>query len=253
MVLKWSEFVDTYLDLLRKIKEAVDIPVIASVNGHTPGPWLDVVKTLEQAGADALELNVYYIATDAEESATTLEQRKIEMVGEIKKAIKMPLAVKLSPFYTSIAHFAGNLEKAGADGMVLFNRFFEADIETTYLKVLSNRELSSSHELLLRLRWLSVLSANLDSATLAVSGGVHTGEDTIKAIVCGASAVQMVSALLEKGVGHLSKVREDLTQWMQHHEYESLEQMRGSVNIPRTRADYMRLLQSWERLYIGRD
>lgn len=244
--------VDRYLDLLRKIKEAVGIPVIASLNGHSPGPWLDVVTALEQAGADALELNVYYVATDAEESAVTLEQRKVEMVREIKKAIKIPLAVKLSPFYTSLAHFARNLEKAGAAGMVLFNRFFEADIDITFLKVLSNRDLSNSHELLLRLRWLSLLSANLDSATLAVSGGVHSAEDAIKAIICGASAVQMVSALLENGVGYLSKVREELTDWLEHHEYESLHQMRGSVNLARTRSDYMRLLQSWEKLYLRR-
>ncbi|MFQ5674793.1 MAG: dihydroorotate dehydrogenase-like protein [bacterium] len=242
-----------YLEQLCKLKEAVDVPVFASMNGHTPGPWLDAATALEQAGADALELNVYYVATDAEETAVMLEQRAVDMVAEITRAIKIPLAVKLSPFYTSLAHFARNLEQAGAVGLVLFNRSFAVDIDVGMFKVLSNRELSKSNELLLRLRWLSVLASSLDSAKLAVSGGVHSGEDAIKAFICGASAVQMVSALLKNGPGHLSKVREELMQWMEHHEYESLEQMRSSVNISRTRTDYMRLLQSWERLYSGRD
>ncbi len=243
---------DQYLEQLRKIKEAVDIPVFASINGHTAGPWLDVGLAFEQAGADALELNIYYVATDPQESATTLEQRSVEMVRGITKAIKLPVAAKLSPFYTSLAQFAGSLEKAGAAGIVLFNRFFESDIDLGLLKAVSRREFSNSGELLLRLRWLSVLSASLDSATLAVSGGVHSGKDAIKAIICGASAVQMVSALLKNGPGHLSKLQDELTQWMQHNRYESLDQMRGNVNISRTRADYMRLLQTWAWLYGGR-
>lgn len=247
-----SPAVDKYTEDLCKLKSAVDIPVIASLNGHTPGPWLNVVNALEQAGADALELNLYYVTADINESAVTIEQRAVEIVREIKKTIKVPLTVKLSPFYTSMPHFARNLQKAGVDGMVLFNRSFEADVDTDTFKVLSNRELSKSYELLLRLRWLSILSSSLDSATLAVSGGVHFGTDAIKALLCGASAVQMVSTLLKNGPDYLRKIRQELTEWMEKNKYESLEQMRASVNVSRTRSDYMRLLKSWEKLYSGR-
>lgn len=247
--------VDQYLEHIRKLKETVDIPVFASLNAHTSGPWLDVVTEFVAAGADALELNIYNATIDIDESAASVEQRAVEMVKEIKKSIKIPLAVKMSAFYTSLGHFAFQLENAGADGLVLFNRFFEADIDISSIgkpKVTVNRRLSTSRELYLRLRWLSVLSASLKSATLAVSGGVHSGSDAVRAIICGASVVQMVSALLENGPGHLSTVQGELFKWMEQREYESLEEIRGSVDISRSRTDYRRLLQRWEWIWGAR-
>jgi dihydroorotate dehydrogenase (fumarate) len=237
---------DKYLEQLRKIKAAVAIPVIVSLNGHTPGEWLHFARNLEQAGANAIELNLFDVANDAAAPAASVEQRAIEMVREIRKDVKIPLAVKLSPFYTSLANFAQALEEAGANGMVLFNRFFEADIDVEKLEIVAQRQLSDSRELLLRLRWLAILSSSLRSAKLAVTGGVHSAVDAIKAIMCGAAAIQMVSALLKQGPEHLSKVRESMIKWMEEKGYESLEQLHGPMNTLRTRSNYIRLLQTWQ-------
>jgi dihydroorotate dehydrogenase (fumarate) len=237
---------DKYLEQLRKIKAAVAIPVIVSLNGHTPGEWLHFARNLEQAGANAIELNLFDVANDAAAPAASVEQRAIEMVREIRKDVKIPLAVKLSPFYTSLANFAQALEGAGANGMVLFNRFFEADIDVEKLEIVAQRQLSDSRELLLRLRWLAILSSSLRSAKLAVTGGVHSAVDAIKAIMCGAAAIQMVSALLKQGPEHLSKVRESMIKWMEEKGYESLEQLHGPMNTLRTRSNYIRLLQTWQ-------
>jgi len=242
-----------YLDQVRHIKEAVDIPVFASLNGYTLGGWLDSAAALEQAGADALELNLYYVPTDSAESGITIEERSIEMVREVKKVCRIPVSIKLSPFYTSLAHFAVSLEDAGADGLVVFNRFFEPDIDIDELEIKLELELSQSRELLLRLRWLGILSGHLKSASLAVTGGVHTATDAIKAVMAGASAVQLVSVMLKQGPDVLSTVKAEMAAWMEEHEYESVESMRGSMNILRcpkpedlARANYMRLLQTWE-------
>ncbi len=243
---------DEYLDHLRRIKAAVTIPVIASLNGFSVGGWLDYAIRTEAAGADALELNVYYVPTEERESGEEIEARTVAMVSDVKRAVRIPVAVKLSPFYSALPNFARRLEAAGADGLVLFNRFFESDIDIEELAVTSEMHLSTSSELLLRLRWLAILSGRLHSANLAVSGGVHTSVDAIKAVMAGASAIQMVAALLTKGPGYLKTVRREMVAWMEEKGYESMDQMRGSMNILRSpnpreysRVNYMKILQTW--------
>jgi dihydroorotate dehydrogenase (fumarate) len=240
-----------YLEQIRKVKSAVKIPVIASLNGTTAEGWLSYAKDIEQAGADALELNVYFLATDPRETSEVVEQHVLDIVRVVKQAVKIPVAAKLSPFFSSVAHVAVGLDKLGADGLVLFNRFYQPDIDVEALEAVPSLHLSDSSELLLRLRWLAILSGRV-RASLAVSGGVHTATDAIKAVMTGASAVQMVSALLNHGPEHLKVIKDAMVQWMEEHEYESLEQMRGSMSLERSpdpaafeRANYMRILQSY--------
>ncbi len=242
---------EKYLEQLLRIKQAVAMPVIGSLNGITPAGWLHYGKLMEQAGADALELNVYYLATDPAESAAAVEKRTLDLVRSLKAEVKIPLAVKLSPFFSSLAHFAVELEGAGADGLVLFNRFFQPDIDPEALEATPSLQLSSSQDLLLRLRWLALLHGHL-KGSLAVTGGVHTGQDALKAVMAGASAVQMVSALLLHGPARLSQVRAELAEWLEEHEYESLQQALGSMSLQKcpnpqafTRANYMRILNGW--------
>jgi dihydroorotate dehydrogenase (fumarate) len=240
-----------YLEQLRRIKQAVSVPVIASLNGYTLGGWLDYARLMQEAGADALELNVYQLATDPEESAQATEERTIEMVRAVRGAVKVPLAVKLSPFYTALGHFTRRLDEAGVDGLVLFNRFYQPDIDIEELQVRRALRLSHSSELPLRLRWLAILSGKV-KASLAVSGGVHTVVDVIQSVMTGAHAVQVVSALLQRGPDYLALLRQELTKWLEEHEYDSLRQMQGSMNLescpdPRAyeRANYMLMLQGW--------
>jgi len=242
---------DQYLEQIRRIKEIVDVPVIGSLNGVTPSGWLDYARLIEQAGADALELNVYYVATDPREDGAAVERRTIEIVRAVKPSLEIPVAVKLSPFFSSLSHFAAELEEAGADALVLFNRFYQPDIDIEQLDVVPQLVLSTPAELLLRVRWLAILSGQrrLD---LAVSGGVHSHLEAVKAVMAGASVVQMVSALLRHGPDHLRVVREGLTRFMEEHEYQSLSQLRGSMNLARCpdagafeRGNYMRILQGW--------
>jgi dihydroorotate dehydrogenase (fumarate) len=241
-----------YLEQLRRIKAAVSVPVIASLNGYTLGGWLDYAKLMQEAGADALELNVYQLATDADESGHAVEERTIEMVRAVRGAVKIPLAVKLSPFYTALGAFAQRLDNAaGVDGLVLFNRFYQPDIDIEELQVRRALHLSHSSELPLRLRWLAILSGRV-KASLAVSGGVHTVVDVIQSVMTGAHAVQLVSALLQRGPDYLAKLRQELAEWLEEHEYDSLRQMQGSMNLescpdPRVyeRANYMLMLQGW--------
>jgi len=244
---------DEYLELLHKVKTSVRIPVVASLNGHSPGGWLDYAMKMEAAGADALELNVYYVPTEERESGEEIETRTVAMVGDMKKAVRIPVAVKLSPFYTALPNFARRLEAAGADGLVLFNRFFEADIDIEELAVVSHMHLSTSAELLLRLRWLAILSGRLHFASLAVSGGVHTSVDAIKSVMAGASAIQMVASIFKNGPNHVATLRREMVEWMEGKGYESIDQMRGSMNILRSpnpreyeRANYLKILQTWE-------
>lgn len=243
---------DEYLEQLRKVKEAVSCPVIGSLNGSTLGGWLDYAKQLQQAGADALELNVYFVATDPEETGETTVQRTVDMVAAVKKAVTVPVAVKLSPFYSSLANVAKRLDGTGVEGIVLFNRFYQPDIDIEELEVESSLTLSNSGALLTRLRWLAILAGRV-KADLAVTGGVHTCEDAIKAVMCGANAIQMVSALLRNGPAQLAKVRDEMAKWLEAHEYESLRQSQGSMSLlkcpdPKAfeRANYMHILQSWE-------
>jgi dihydroorotate dehydrogenase (fumarate) len=249
---------EQYLDQIHRIKRLVSVPVIASLNGHTPGWWTEYARRLQDAGADAIELNVYHVATDPAEPAAAVEHRTLEILRAVKASVTIPVAVKLSPFYSSLAHLAAELDAAGADGLVLFNRFYQPDIDPEALDVVLHLELSTSAELLLRLRWLAILCDHV-RASLAASGGVHTARDAIKAIMAGADAVQMTSALLRRGPEHLAAVRRDLEAWMQEHGYESVAQMRGSLSLRRCpdpaafeRGNYVRLLQTWRPEGAGR-
>ena len=240
-----------YLDQIRRIKEAVKVPVIASLNGTTATGWLEYAKLMAQAGADALELNVYYVATDPTEQGADVERRTFDIVRAVKQAIRIPVAVKLSPFFSSLSHFAAALEASGADALVMFNRFYQPDIDIERLEVRNELHLSDSSELLLRLRWLAILSAQ-SKLELAVSGGVHTPEDAVKAVMAGAHAVQVVSALLKNGPQHLAALRTGLARILEERGYNSLSEMRGCMNLARSpdpaafeRGNYMRILQSW--------
>lgn len=242
---------EMYLEQLRKVRAAVAVPVIASLNGTTPGGWVDYARLMEQAGAHALELNLYTIPTDAEESAQTVEDRGIAVVSAVTAAVKIPVAVKLSPFYSSLPHFTKRVAGAGAQGVVLFNRFYQPDIDVDDLDVVRALHLSDSSELLLRLRWLAILSGRT-KLSLSVSGGVHTALDAVKAMMTGAHSVQVVSALLKRGPGYLRTIIDEVRAWMEEHEYESVAQLTGSMSLERCpepsayeRGNYMSLLQSF--------
>lgn len=241
---------DSYLEEVRRIKEAVGVPVIGSLNGNTRGGWLKYARLIADAGADALELNVYDLPADAEEDAASIERRIVELVGEVRRTIDIPLAVKLAPFYTAMSNLAVRLRDAGADGLVLFNRLYQPDIDTEALELVRVSPVGLG-DLPLRLRWLGLLFERI-GCDLAASGGVATANDAIKAIMAGANVVQMVSALLMHGPEYLTRVREAMAGWMEDHEYDSLTQMRGSMSRPHCpdptaydRANYMRTLQSW--------
>jgi dihydroorotate dehydrogenase (fumarate) len=242
---------DEYLDQVRRIKAAVRVPVIGSLNGCTPGGWLRHARLIEQAGADAIELNVYTLAADPGEDARTVEDHAIEMVRSVREGVRIPLAVKLSPFYTSFANFARRLDELGVSGLVLFNRFYQPGIDVEALEVRRELHLSDSSELPLRLRWIAILSGHV-RASLAATGGVHTVDDVLQASMAGAHAVQVVSALLRHGPERLAALREELGRWLEEHDYESLAQLQGSMSLgscpdPQAyeRANYMLMLQSW--------
>jgi dihydroorotate dehydrogenase (fumarate) len=229
----------------------VSVPVIGSLNGTTEGGWLRYARLIEQAGADGLELNLYELAIDPDEDGQAVEQRGLQVVRAVKGSVGIPVAVKLSPFYSSIANFARRLDEAGADALVLFNRFYQPDIDVEQQE-LFRANLSSPAELLLRLRWIGVLSGRV-RASLAATGGVHSAVDVVKAVMAGAHVTQVVSALLRHGPTWLAQVRCEVERWLEEHEFESLEQMRGSMNLLRCpdpgayqRANYIRILQSWE-------
>jgi dihydroorotate dehydrogenase (fumarate) len=240
-----------YLNHLRRAKEAVRIPVIASLNGATPGGWIEYARLMAEAGADALELNLYRIATGQETTSAEIEREAIATVREVKQAVMIPVAVKLSPFYTAFAHLAREIDRAGADGLVLFNRFYQPDIDPEELIATRTLHLSDSSELRLRLHWMAILSGRV-RASLAVTGGVHTALDVVKATMAGAHVTQMVSALLMNGPAHLRTVLDDLAAWMQEHEWPSLAGMRGNMSLFKVpdpdayeRANYMLMLQGW--------
>ncbi|MEW5981905.1 MAG: dihydroorotate dehydrogenase-like protein [Acidobacteriota bacterium] len=241
-----------YLEQIRRIKEAVRIPVIASLNGTTAEGWLEYARLIQHAGADALEINVYHVATDPRESGQAVERRVVDIARTVKESTSLPVSVKLSPFYSSVAHLAGQLDALGVEGLVLFNRFYQPDIDLAELNVVPSLSLSSSQDLLLRLRWLAVLYGRV-SATLAVTGGVHSPLDVLKAVMAGASAVQTVSSLLKNGPGHIRTLVDGVRAWLEEHEYESLRQALGSMGLERSpnaaafeRANYMRVLNAWQ-------
>jgi len=248
----FDETSEQYLQLIAKIKATVSVPVIASLNGITPGGWVGHAKLIEQAGADALELNYYDLPSNPNKTGAEVEQRALDLVAAIRKDVKIPIAVKLSPFFSSLPNFVKQLLGAGANGVVLFNRFYQPDIDIEDLDTDSVLELSTPAELRLRLRWLAVLSAQVDTS-YAATGGIHSAQDAVRAIMAGAHTVQMVSALLQNGTDHLATVLADLSQWLEEHEYESVAQMRGTMNLKHCpdatafeRANYLRILKSWQ-------
>jgi dihydroorotate dehydrogenase (fumarate) len=242
---------DGYLEHIRRAKAAVGIPVIASLNGVSSGGWIEFARRIQEAGADALELNVYFVPTDPLMSGPEVEAMYVDLVRDVRRSIAIPLAVKLPHFFSSIPNMALRLDEAGADGLVLFNRFYQPDLDVERLEVVPNLVLSTSTELRLRLRWVAILYGHLD-ADLAVTGGVHTAEDVLKAMMAGASVAMMTSALLEHGIEHLARVRASLVRWMEEHDYASIRQMRGAMSQRAVaepaafeRANYLRVLRSY--------
>ncbi|MDE3057903.1 MAG: dihydroorotate dehydrogenase-like protein [Bacteroidota bacterium] len=242
---------EEYLEHIQNVKRAVDIPVIASLNGSTVGGWTEYAKNIEEAGADALELNVYYIPTDPNRSGSYVEQLYIEILQAVKAKVTIPVAMKLSPFFSSPVNMAKRLDDHGANGLVLFNRFYQPDIDLETLEVEPSVVLSSPDAIRLPLRWIGILHKNI-RADLAASSGIHSGEDVLKMLMVGANIAMMCSALLRFGPKHIRKVLNEMQQWMIAHEYESLEQMRGSmshraISDPAAfeRANYMKALNSF--------
>jgi len=243
---------DEYLEQIRHLKNAVSVPVIASLNGTRPGEWLRYAGLIQEAGADALELNFYLIATDPDLGAQDLEDRVVTMVQAVLDEVRIPVSVKLSPFFTALASFARRLDRTGIRGLVLFNRFYQPDIRPEEFRVVPALSLSEPSELLLRIRWLAILCDRIVSS-LAVTGGVHDAGDAIKAIMAGANAVQLVSAILRHGPERISILRDQLGLWMEEREFESVTQMRGTMSLLRCpdprefeRGNYLRVLQSWQ-------
>jgi dihydroorotate dehydrogenase (fumarate) len=242
---------DAYLEHIRGAKAAVRIPVIGSLNGVSTGGWIGYARRIEEAGADALELNVYYIPTDPDMSADEVERRYVDLVRDVKASVGIPVAVKLGHTFSAPANLARRLDRAGADALVLFNRFYLPDFDLENLEVVPHLTLSSSSELLVRLHWVAILHGHV-RPDLAVTGGVHTARDVLKAMMAGARVAMMTSALLQQGIEHLTAVRDGLLEWMGAHEYESIRQMQGSMSYRSVRepaaferANYMKVLSSY--------
>jgi len=242
---------DQYLELIRKAKAAVKIPIIASLNGVSIGGWIRFARKMQAAGADALELNIYYIPTDMTLSGYQVEQTYIEILQAVKKAVDIPVAVKLSPYFSNMANMALQLENAGANALVLFNRFYQPDIDVETLDVRPNVILSTPQAMRLPLTWIAILYKRI-LIDMAATSGIHSGEDAIKMILAGANVTMMASALLKNGIDHVRVVEQQLRGWMEQHEYESVKQMRGSVSQMHAedpsafeRAQYMRALTTY--------
>jgi dihydroorotate dehydrogenase (fumarate) len=243
---------EPYLEHLHRIKAAVSIPVIGSLNGVSSGGWVEYAHKIEQAGADALELNIYYLPTDIDLSGAELEETYVRLVTDIRARVRLPIAVKLSPFFTSIPHIAKRFVEVGANGLVLFNRFYQPDFDLDELKVVPDLDLSTSYELRLPLRWIAILYGRV-AADLALTGGVHTAHDVLKAMMAGASVAMMASELLAHGPGRLGQMMAGIERWMEEHEYESIEQMKGSMSQRAVaepaafeRANYMKALNTFD-------
>ena len=247
---------ENYLKLISDAKQAIAVPVIASLNGHTPGGWTQFAKQLEQAGADAVELNIYYVATGLDDGSAEIEQRYIDLVASIKSDVKIPIAVKVSPYFSAMANMASRLVKAGASGLVLFNRFLQPDILLDELEVAPHLVLSTSDELRLALRWIAILRGRVP-ASLAATGGAHTPDDVLKLLLAGADCVMVASSLLRKGPGHVAALISGVEKWMNEREYVSVEQMKGSLSqqsCPNPaafeRANYMKALISYTSEFV---
>ena len=246
--------IDTYLEHLAKVKSSVSIPVLASINGATPGGWVRYAREVEAAGADAIELNTYALATDPGTSGSQVEQQLIYLVSQVRATIKIPLAVKLSSQFTSIPALAAGLDRAGVNGLVLFNRFYQPDFDIENLCVVPRLAFSRPDELLLRLHWVAILYGHIDT-DLAITGGVHSAEDVLKGVMAGANVTMMTSAIHINGIGHIATILMGLKQWMADHEHESIRQMRGALSrraVPDTspfdRGNYIKTLSSYTLL-----
>jgi len=242
---------DGYLGHIRQAKEAVDIPIIASLNGVSKGGWVDYARQIQEAGADALELNVYYLATNPDMTGQQVEQMYLDLVKAVREAITIPLAVKIGPYFSSMASMARQLEAAGADALVMFNRFYQPDLDIEQLEVKPDLHLSSSLELRLRLRWVAILFGKI-KADMAITGGVHTAQDVIKAMMAGANVAMTTSAVLRHGMDHVGRILEGVKAWMEEKEYTSISQMRGVLSQAKCaepaafeRANYMKILTNY--------
>jgi dihydroorotate dehydrogenase (fumarate) len=242
---------EAYLEYLARVKRAVSIPVIASLNGSSKGGWTRYARMMEEAGADAIELNVYSVAANPQLPGSDVEQMYVDVVRQVRAAVQIPLAVKVGHFFSSIPHMMLRLDEAGAKGLVLFNRFYQPDLDLEQLEVVPRLELSRSYDLLLRLNWVAIVFGHV-RADMAITGGVHTPEDVLKCMMVGARAAMMTSAILENGIAHIRHVVDELGRWMEVHEYESIRQMQGSMarkSVPDEatfdRVNYMRVLSSY--------
>lgn len=245
---------EKYLNQVSSLKKAVNIPVIGSLNGVSKGGWTSYAKRIEEAGADALELNLYFLSTDPNLTAAEFETAQVELVSEVKSSIKIPLAVKLSPFITSLPNFAKRIVDAGANGLVLFNRFYQPDFDLDNLDIIHSLDLSTSADLRLPLRWISILHSKVNT-DYALTSGIHTAQDVLKAMMAGAKVAMMASNLLHSGETVVSSMLNDLKTWMKEREYESIQQMQGSMSQKNVkepaafeRANYMKVLGSWRDL-----
>jgi dihydroorotate dehydrogenase (fumarate) len=251
---QYSLLPEKYLENIGKLKKAVKIPVIGSLNGVSKGGWGRYARDIQEAGADALELNLYYIPTDPTLTAQELEDAQVELAAAVKSSIKIPLAVKLSPYYTSLPNFVGRLDAKGVDGLVLFNRFYQPDFDLEDLKIAHTLELSISNDLRLPLRWISILQSQV-KADFALTSGVHTYQSVLKAMMAGAKVAMLASELLQNGIERIPAILQDLEVWMQEHEYTSIKQMQGSMSQKSVaepaafeRANYMKVLSSFQYL-----
>lgn len=244
---------EEYLDLIQNAKQAVDVPIIGSLNGVSTGGWIEYARYIEDAGADGLELNVYYIPTDPFMDSTEVEQMYLDVVHDVKKSVTIPVAVKLGPYFASFANMAMRIKQAGADALVMFNRFYQPDIDLEELAVMPNLVLSSSHEMRLPVRWVAVLYGRVP-VDMAITSGVHTYSDVLKGMMAGANVTLVASELLSNGPQRISEMVAGLQDWMEENEYESIEQMRGSMSQQNVaepaafeRANYMKVLASWKQ------
>lgn len=242
---------DGYLGHIRHAKEAVRIPIIASLNGVSRGGWVEYAKQIQQAGADALELNVYYLPTNPDMTGQQVEEMYLDLVRAVRAAVTIPLAIKIGPYFSSIAHMARQLETAGADGLVMFNRFYQPDLDIEQLEVKPDLNLSSSQELRLRLRWVAILYGRI-KADMAITGGIHTAQDVIKAMMAGAKVAMTTSAILRHGIDHIGLMLNGVKAWMQEKEYASISQMQGTLSQVKCaepaafeRANYMKILTNY--------
>jgi dihydroorotate dehydrogenase (fumarate) len=242
---------DRYLEHLQRTKQAVKIPVIGSLNGVSTGGWVKCAKEIEQTGVDALELNIYYVPTDLDLPGIEVEQMYVNVLEDVKRTVKIPVAIKLAPFFSNVAHMARRLVNVGADGLVLFNRFYQPDIDLEQLEVVPSILLSAPQAMRLPLRWIAILHGRLQ-VSLAATSGIHSAEDVIKTLMAGADVTMLCSTLLKNGLGQMRQIEKEMVQWMEKHQYWSVEQMKGSMSHKSRphpsafeRANYMKSLKSY--------